>query len=463
MSSSTDRDASANAQLTGEVVRRGDAGYDAARIGWNQLYSSCPRAIVFCAETQDVVNALTWARHNDTPVRVRSGRHCLEGWNAVDDGLVIDVSPMKSAAIDEACNTATVGAGLNQLEAVTILGRAGFAAPTGTEGSVGLVGATLGGGFGLLSRNFGMASDNLTSAEVVVASAAGGAEVLVADEANNSDLLWALRGAGNGNFGIVTSLTYAIHPLTQTIYLTARWSGLENLSQIFDAWQRTAPHADCRLTSQLEIGREEVALAAVLASGSATEVTGLLAPVLSIGEPAVTTNDASWPENYAAFQIPIADEPANWKFFSQFISEPFPPEAIDIIETFLSNAPHPACNYFTNALGGAVTTGEPRGGSAYAHRDALFYAEPGAGWGVRSQMPVTPDQTAARKAETWVADFGEALAPYVNGAYVNVPNADTPEWEVEYWGANVDRLRMIKAKYDPDNVFGYEQGISVTD
>ena len=181
---------------------------------------------MFCADTHDVVNALTWARQNDIPVRIRSGRHCLEGWSAVDGGLVIDVSQMKSAAIDATSRTATVGAGLNQMEAVTALGEAGFAAPTGTEGTVGLVGATLGGGFGLLTRSFGMASDNLVAAEVVVASADGGATAIVADEQNNSDLLWALRGAGNGNFGIVTSLTYKIHPLTQTIYVVATWPGL---------------------------------------------------------------------------------------------------------------------------------------------------------------------------------------------------------------------------------------------
>ncbi len=106
---------------------------------------------------------------------MRSGGHCLEGWSTVDDGIVIDVSDMKSATIDAASSTATVGAGLNQLEAVTALGKAGFAAPTGTEGTVGLVGATLGGGFGLLTRHFGMASDNLLAAEVVVASDVGGA------------------------------------------------------------------------------------------------------------------------------------------------------------------------------------------------------------------------------------------------------------------------------------------------
>ncbi|MEE6166774.1 MULTISPECIES: FAD-binding oxidoreductase [unclassified Mycolicibacterium] len=444
--------------LTGEVVRPGDSGYEAARVGYNLLYSCHPQAIVFCTETADVVNALTWARENDVPLRARSGGHSLEGWSAVDGGLVIDVSRMKSTQIDEASSTATVGAGLNQLEAVTALGKAGFAAPTGTEGTVGLVGATLGGGFGLLTRRYGMASDNLLGVEVVVAQAGGGAAVIIADEENNTDLLWALRGAGNGNFGIVTSLTYKVHPLTQAIYLTARWPRLLDLQDVFATWQDVAPHTDNRLTSQLEIHRDEVKLVGLLAGGSEKEAAQMLAPILSVGEPEVGVKDARWADIYASFQIPVAEEAANWKYHSQFISEPFPPEAIGLVASLMAKAPTPTCDYFTNAFGGAVTSSEPAGGSAFAHRDALFYAEPGAGWGTRGADPDADDPLTA-ECLAWIADFGEALSPFVNGAYVNVPNADLAGWEAAYWGPNVDRLRAIKAKYDPDSVFVYEQSL----
>ncbi|WP_087080621.1 FAD-binding oxidoreductase [Mycobacterium dioxanotrophicus] len=446
--------------LTGEVVRPGDSGYEAARVGYNLLYSSHPEAIVFCTETADVVNALAWARQNDVPVRARSGGHSLEGWSAVDGGLVIDVSRMKSTQIDGASSTATVGAGLNQLEAVRALGKAGVAAPTGTEGTVGLVGATLGGGFGLLTRRFGMASDNLLAAEVVVATADGGATTIIADEENNTDLLWALRGAGNGNFGIVTALTYKVHPLTQVIYVTVKWPGLLDLQEVFAAWQTVAPHTDNRLTSQLEIHRDEVKLVGVLAGGSENEAVQMLAPILSVGDPEVAVKDAGWADIYAGFQIPVEEEPANWKYHSQFISQPFPPEAIGLVASLMAKAPTSTCDYFTNAFGGAVTSTEPAGGSAFAHRDALFYAEPGAGWGTRGAVAAADDQLTA-ECLAWIADFGEALSPFVNGAYVNVPNADMAGWEAAYWGSNVDRLRIIKAKYDPDEVFSYEQSLSV--
>jgi FAD/FMN-containing dehydrogenase len=442
--------------LTGRVVRPGDSYYADASRGWNHFFTHKPAAVVFAHDTEDVVNALAWSRQNGVPFRVRSGGHALEGWSGLDDGLVIDVSGLKSVSIDGAAQTATVGAGLNQGEAVIGLGTAGFAAPTGTEGSVGLAGATLGGGFGLLTRIYGMASDNLLSAEVVVASADGGAEVVTADEQTNPDLLWALRGAGNGNFGIVTSMTFRIYPLAQAVYVVATWTGLDDLDAVFEAWQRSAPYVDNRLTSQLETEGGRFALHAALASGSEDEALQLLSPVLSIGSPDIVVQDGTWPDIYDGFQIPIEEDPANWKFNSQFITEPLPPEGIRVISAFMAKAPA-GCNYFTNAFGGAVRTSEPSGGSAFAHRDALYYAEPGAGWGVRGGESASDEQAAAVLG--WVAEFSEAMAPYVNGAYVNVPNAGMADWEHAYWGPNVDRLRKIKAAYDPDNVFCYEQSV----
>lgn len=451
----------AASRLTGDVVSAGDPRYEAARAGWNQLHSHHPRAVVFCGNTTDVVNALAWAQLNDVAVRARSGGHCLEGWSNVDGGLVIDVSGLKSARVDAASGLATVGAGLNQLEAVSALGAHGLAAPTGTEGTVGLVGATLGGGFGLLTRGLGMASDNLVAVEIVVTDGATGAKAITVDEGSHADLMWALRGAGNGNFGIVTSLRYQVHPLPHATYVVATWKGLDALREVFDAWQHSAPNADHRLTSQLEIHRDEILLFAALCSGSDAEATDLLGPILSVAEPDITISTAPWADIYAGFQISTPEEPANWKFTSQFIVQPFPAAAIDVIGRFMAQAPSPDCNYFTNAFGGAVKGSEPAGGSAFAHRDALFYAEPGAGWGVRGGPAADAQQTA--RALAWIAEFGESLQPYVAGAYVNVPNAGMADWATAYWGTNVDRLRTVKSKYDPGNVFRYPQSIPPRD
>ncbi|MFD9099821.1 FAD-binding oxidoreductase [Streptomyces virginiae] len=445
------------AKLTGRIVRPDDAGYTDARLGWDRLYSHHPLVIVFAQNTQDVVNALAWARQNDVAVRVRSGRHSLEGWSNVDNGLVIDISELKSVHIDTAARIATVGAGLSQLEAVTTLAEHNLAVTTGTEGTVGLSGATLGGGFGFLTRWLGMACDSLIGAEIVVAEGAECAKAVKADLNHNRDLLWALRGAGNGNFGIVTSLTYKVAPLRSVTYVQATWDGIGDLRQIFDTYQRTAPHTDDRLGTQLEIHRNRILLLAVLAEGTPAEAKKLLDPLLSIDGPQVAVQVGNWGDVYAGFQIPTADEPANWKFYSQFTRKPFPSKAIDVIVSFMQDAPTDDSNFFTQAFGGAVRT-SPRGGTAFPHRDALFYSEPGAGWGARSEEPGACDPPTPQ-AQAWIAEFSLALRPYVDGAYVNVPNVGMQDWETAYWGSNVDRLRTIKAEYDPHNVFKYEQSI----
>ncbi|MEV4756315.1 FAD-binding oxidoreductase [Micromonospora sp. NPDC049559] len=445
------------AELTGRIVRPGDPDYPTASLGWDELFTHYPLVIVFAQETQDVVNALTWARQNNVALRVRSGRHSLEGWSNVDNGIVIDVSELKSTDIDTANRIARVGAGLNQLEAVTALAEHDLAATTGTEGSVGLSGATLGGGFGFLTRYLGMACDSLVGAEVVLASGANGAKAVEVDLKHYPDLLWALRGAGNGNFGIVTSLTYKVAPLNQVAYLQATWDGLGDLYGVFDSWQRTAPFADNRLGTQLEVHKSQILLFGVLAEGTEAAIRELLGPVLSVGTPEVTVQTGGWGEIYAGFQVPPEDDPANWKFFSQFAREPFPKQAVSVIRGFMEDAPTEESNFFTQAFGTGAQTREPRGGSAFPHRDVLFYSEPGAGWGTRGE-PNSGDALTP-VAQAWIAEFSQALRPYVDGAYVNVPNIGMQEWETAYWGDNFDRLRKIKAKYDPHNIFQYEQSI----
>jgi FAD/FMN-containing dehydrogenase len=437
----------ARARLTGRIVRPGERRYAAARTDWDRLFSSNPRVIVFARRDQDVLNALAWARQNKVALRVRSGRHSLEGWSNVDGGIVIDVSEMKHVEVSPAARSARVGAGLTQAEIVAALGKHGLAVPTGSEGTVGVAGATLGGGFGMLTRSLGMTCDNLVAADVVVPST-NGARIITANRRHHADLLWALRGAGNGNFGIVTSFTYTVHPLSKVAFLTAKWDGLEDLAAVFSAWQQQAPSTDRRLTSVLEVDPNAIQLFALLSSGTAREARAQLTPVLSAGKPAISVQASTWPNVFAGLN-PGSRMFANWKFSSHFVTRPFPDEAIALVGRYMAAAPSPPSNFFCSSFGGAVRQSPP-GGSAFPHRDALFYAEPGAGW---NGTTLTPSALA------WVAEFAQALGPYTNGAYVNVPNANMADWETAYWGSNVPRLRAVKARYDPHNVFRYEQSI----
>ena len=432
----------AAAELTGEVVRAGDPGYEAARVGWNRLYSRYPEAIVFCRDTQDVVNAIRWAREEGIALRARSGRHSLEGWSSLDGGLVIDVSRMKSVEIDEKARTAKVGTGLTQKEIVPTLGQRGFVIPTGSEGGVGLGGVVLGGGFGLLTRGLGLACDNLLAAEIVVADGSRSAKVVEANAQSNSDLLWACRGGGGGNFGIATSYTLKLHELFHVEFAIARWTGHGDLGALLRAWQRHAPVADERLTSALEMDSSAIELSAVMHGGSRQELDDGLSSLLAIGQPEVIYLSDAWPAIYK--NVDRAPDLPFWKFYSQFVSRPLPDEAIDLVVHFMANTPSAASNFFCSSFGGAVRHAPP-GGSAFPHRGALFYCEPGAAW---------DDRALNSKALGWAADFWRALRPFGDGAYVNVPN-----WERDYYGANRERLREVKAKYDPQNVFSFEQSV----
>ncbi|MCE5289084.1 MAG: FAD-binding oxidoreductase [Nocardiaceae bacterium] len=436
-------------ELTGEVVRPGHPDYDAARMGWNKLHSRHPEAIVFCDDTQDVVNAVKWAREQGIALRARSGRHNLEGWSSLDGGVVIDVSRMKSVQIDEAARTVKVGTGLTQKETVPALGNRGFVVPTGSEGAVGLGGVVLGGGFGLLTRKLGLACDNLLAAELVVADGSNSAKVIEVSEHSNADLLWACRGGGGGNFGIATSYTLKLHELPNVDFVIAHWDGHEHLPELLRIWQREAPIADNRLTSSLEADSTMIELSAVLLGGSREELDEQLRPLLAIGNPGLTYMNDPWPTIYQ--HVDRAPEVPFWKFYSQFVTRPYPEEAIALIVDYMANTPSPPSNFFCSSFGGAVRDAPP-GGSAFPHRDALFYCEPGAAW---------DDPALQSQALGWASEFSRALHPFGAGAYVNVPNFPSSEWEQEYYGSNVERLRQVKRTYDPQNVFRFEQSIPV--
>ncbi len=434
-------------ELTGEVIRPGDPGYEKARLGWNKLYTHYPAAIVYCHDAQDVLNAVKWARRLGVAFRARSGGHCIEGWSALDGGLVIDVSRMKNAEFDEAAGTVRVGTGLIQREAVATLGARGYVMSTGAEGTVGLGGVILGGGFGLLTRQLGMACDALLAAQIVVADEAESAKIIEVDQDTHADLLWACRGGGGGNFGITTAYTLKLTKLHDVQFVIAKWDGHDDLGEVLRVWQRDAPFADERLSSAVEADAAHFEMTAVMHGASRAEAEAELASVLAVGHPDVDFREGSWPEFYA--DADRGPDLPYWKFQSQFVTEPFPDEAIDTVLHYLANCPTPESNFFVSSFGGAVRR-EPPGGSAFPHRDALFYCEPGAAWS---------DRALDAKALAWANDFWRALRPYGTAGYVNVPNAQAADWEREYFGPNVERLRQVKAIYDPHNVFHFEQSV----
>jgi FAD/FMN-containing dehydrogenase len=438
-----------SAKLTGTVVHPGNPDYESARALWDGLFQSHPKVIVFCGQPKDAVNAIAWARENGVPIRARSGRHALEGWSGVDGGITIDVSALKSVSIDSKAGTATVGTGNTQGQAVAALGGTAVTIPTGSEATVGIGGVTLGGGIGFLSRSQGVTCDSLVALDIAVPSGGTGSRLIHVDEKHHPDLLWACRGGGGGNFGVATSYTFRTHALASASACEIVWP-FADWQAAFKVWQDWSYTTDAGFGSNFAVlGKQAnyVALQGVY-TGPESKLRDLLAPLLAIGNPKLTTSSGSYVDVFNSFNQG-GRTTANWKFSSSWAYHGLDSSAIEVVDSFMSKAPAPLCNFWCLSFGDATKV-EPPGGSAWFHRTPLFYAEPGAGWN-------EPGLTDA--CESWLHDFRSAMDPHVVGGYVNVPDASFSDWGTKYYGSNFHRLQRVKKAYDPHNVFRFPQSI----
>lgn len=268
--------------LRGRVILPDDPEYDEARGTFNSRISRYPAAIVRCEDAGEVGQAVRWSRRPNIEIGARSGGHSYEGYWVADDALVIDLGRMASIAVDPVRNEATVGAGARLIDAYWALAAHGWAIPAGTCPGVGVAGLTLGGGIGFLSRSLGLTRDNLRGVDLVDTE---GRAQRASDEVN-SDLFWALRGGGGGNFGIATAFTLRATPLAEVVLCRLEWPW-EDAAAVLDAWQHWAPFADPRRALGLAIpgGGVGVVSATGMFAGSAAELSALLVPVLAAGTP----------------------------------------------------------------------------------------------------------------------------------------------------------------------------------
>lgn len=441
-------------KLTGRVIFKGDPGYNSAIKNWNPYVDVYPYVFVFAQNAHDVSNAIKWARENKVPLRVRSGRHALDrNLSVVSGGIVIDMSDMNKIHldIDEKRAIATVQTGVHVGPLVKGLAREGFMAPFGDSPTVGIGGITTGGGFGVLSRAIGLISDNLLALETVDAKG----NIIQANHSCNEDLLWASRGGGGGNFGYNTEYTFKIRraPKAATVFnIIWPW---EQLETVFKAWQKWAPFVDERLGCILEIFSKINGLchAEGIFLGPKDELIKLLKPLLNAGTPTRTDIETLPYPDTIDFLDP--DEPIpgrsdqSVKFSSAWGHKLWPQEPISIMRKFLENATGTESNFFFINWGGAISR-VPKEETAFFWRRPLFYTEWNASWVNKSQEAENLDS---------VERVRQQMKPYVAGSYVNVPDQNIENFGKEYYGANFARLRKIKAKYDPENLFCFPQSI----
>jgi FAD/FMN-containing dehydrogenase len=324
----------------------------------------------------------------------------------------------------------------------------GYAIPSGGEPDPGIGGVLLGGGIGLLARSMGLACDHLLGVEMVIPSGKQGARVIRADEHNNADLLWASRGSGGGNFGIATSFTLDIRPISTVTIYEATWDW-QHLSELFSVWQDLAPSAEDRLDSVFAAPSKAagtITSYGMFIGSEEARLRDLLRPLLGIGKPEVRIEAMPYLDAFNHFGS--GEQPHNDKFSSVWVYDSLPSEAIETVRGFLADAPDAEVDIWCLSWGGAVGR-IPTGDTAFFHRKARYYMEWDAPW---------KDSGGEKEAITWVERFRAAMGPYIKGSYINVPDRSINDLRT-YYGDNLARLQKVKRKYDPENVFHFEQSI----
>jgi len=435
-------------RLSGTLVRPGEQGYDAARAVWNGMIDRRPALIVYCANRQDVTEAVSFARMTGILTAVRSGGHNIAGASLCEGGLVIDLSRMNHVTVDPIIRTARAegGALLADLDAATQVH--GLATTTGVNSDTGLVGLTLGGGIGRLGRKHGLTCDNMVLAEIVTADG----QVLNASEHENVDLFWGLRGGG-GNFGIVTAITYRLHPLGPTVLagsVVYEWKRVRDALRLYAEFSAAAPDALCTDAALITMpdGNHGFAISAFYA-GSMDEGERVLRPLRQAFTPIA---DRIGPMSYAQLQkAGDGSFPRGHRFYwkAQFLRQIGKAAADALIDLFPS-VPSPKSFFVFQQVGGAIGR-VPRAATAYANRGAAYDSFPVAIW---------TDPAADEANMSWAREMYRALRPFaMDGVYVNNLGDEGDDRVKAAYGENYDRLVTLKRKYDPDNFFRLNQNV----
>jgi FAD/FMN-containing dehydrogenase len=444
--------------FNGKLIQPGDADYDEARAVWNGMIDRKPAAIVQCADVDDVINAVNLARENDLMISIKGGGHGVAGRSVCDDGLMIDFSSMKFVKVDPEARTATVepGATLADLDAATQ--KHGLATTGGLVSETGVAGLTLGGGVGYLARKYGLTVDNLISADVVTADG----KLIHASDDENPDLMWALRGGG-GNFGIVTSFEFKLHEVGPEVLTAQIFYPMEDAEGVLRAYRDFAAEAPDEMACYalavnvppMEPFPEEYHMktAIVLVAcyvGDTKEGKKLLESLQKLGEP-VFQVVGQMP--YVALQQSFdKGAPKGGRYYwKAHYMEGLPDEAIKKFVENVDPLPGPFSLVGIEPMGGAISRVKPSS-TAFPDRNAVF------GMGIWSGWTEASDD---EKAIEWTREFHKAMEPYsTGGVYANYLDRDDDDRVKDAFGVNHDRLRKIKAKYDPDNFFRTNQNIS---
>jgi FAD/FMN-containing dehydrogenase len=447
--------------VNGEVFKPQSAGYSAAAQVYNERFDSIrPLAVARPTNAIDVRAAVRWAVDHGVPLRARSGGHSYAGYSTLDDGVVLDLRNLRYVHIDRAAGTATVGAGVQLIDLYVALASVGATVPAGSCPSVGVSGVALGGGMGLAGRAYGLTTDHLVEAKLVTADG----RLRVVNSLTDPDLLWALRGGGGGNLGIVTEFTFKLVPMpASATYFFVSWPW-DTAAEAVHAWLRWAPRTDSRITSifrlNIAAGEPQVAVSGQFI-GAEASLHDLIAPVLDL--PGASLAYGS--QDYLSLQLrwagcsdlteaachTVGSAPGGTLsrsyFFakSDYVEQPISEQgAAALVGAVAARGTTPGSGaVLMDSYGGAINQIAPEA-TAFVHRNqlcAIQYLSYGGDY-------------------AWIRQAWQTMRPYVSGqAYQNYIDADLRDWQLAYYAGNYERLVATQRTYDPHHFFNFRQAI----
>ncbi|MDU8996301.1 MULTISPECIES: FAD-binding oxidoreductase [Streptomyces] len=457
--------------LDGSLVRPGDRSWSTAHQLYNTRFDSLkPTAVAYVAHADDIRTTMAYARAHNIPLSIRNGGHSYAGWSSGNGRLILDVSKLNT--IRASANEAVVGAGSKLIDVYRALAAKGVTIPAGSCPTVGVSGLTLGGGHGVVSRAYGLTCDSLTQATLITADG----KQVVANASENKDLFWALRGAGNGNFGVVTELRFKTHAAPQAVsaYMTWPWA---KAAAVVKAWQEWGPSQPDEIWSSLHLengsGTPTVSVAA-FSLGTYGELQNAVDRLATrVGAPArsVSLRKHSYKESMEAYagcssfpteaqchlpgstpgrssQGALGRETyaARSDFFDRSISA----AGIQTLLHQISSVRGGAGSIALTALGGAVNRVSPTA-TAFVHRRSRMLAQYIASWGAGG---------SGTTVQSWLTSAHSAMAPYASGAaYQNYTDATLTNWRKAYYGDAATRLATLKKQYDPNRFFTFPQSL----
>jgi FAD/FMN-containing dehydrogenase len=431
------------ARLRGPFLQRGDPDYDAARQVWNAMVDRRPALITRCAGAADVVTAVRFAREQGLAISVKGGGHSVAGKAVCDDGLMIDLTRMDGIRVDPVRRTARAEGGVTWGAFDRETQAFGLATTGGIVPTTGVGGLTLGGGLGYLMRRFGLACDNLLSADVVTADG----QLLTASQDEHSDLFWGLRGGG-GNFGVVTSFEYELHPVGPTVlggFVFHPFAQAREVARFYREFTAAAPD---ELTTYLAFATspdgDPVAAFIVCYSGSVETGETVIKPLRDFGSPLADTISPLPYTEVQAFGAPLYP-PGRLNYWKSNFLDDLSDEAIAVLIAQFAAVPSPLSAVAIEHLGGAVARVDSEA-TAFGDRSAPYSVVITGEW---------VDTVESVRNVQWVRDCWQALQPYVKETvYINYLDAgDDARVQSAYRPQTYQRLAALKQQYDPDNVF----------